>query len=175
MKTHGLTLIELIITLVIIMIITVLAVPNIKNFSNKSKTDAIVSQLLQAIHFTRSIAMVNNQMTTLCGSENFKTCSTYWHEGYIVLTPEKIYFTFRHIAHDGFLYWRAFPKGRNDVEFLPDGRLNAENGTFWYCVAKDKNPLFAILISQRGRPRVIFPDAKGEVTMDSGEVLSCII
>lgn len=164
---------ELLIVITIMTMVSAFAVPNLKTFFNKSKTDAIASQLLQAIHAARTLAISSHQLTILCGSENAKNCSATWHQGYVISSAEKIYYTFLHIAHDGFLYWRAFPKGRNDVEFLSNGKLNAENGTFWYCVPHNLNPLFAIPISQNGRARIIYPNAKGEVVMKTGETLEC--
>ncbi|HEX2548579.1 MAG TPA: GspH/FimT family protein [Gammaproteobacteria bacterium] len=169
----GFSLLELLITLIIIVIIAAFAIPNLKHFLYQSEVDALAPELIQAIQLARSESIINHQTTTLCGSDNFKTCSNHWDEGYMVLDTEKVHYTFRSTRYHGFLHWRAFPKGKNDVTFLADGSLNAENGTFWYCVAREKNPLFAIAVSQSARARVINPNAAGEIKMDSGELLQC--
>ncbi len=160
----GFSLLELLITLSIIAILAVLTLPSYREFLVKSQDQVMSAQLLRAINLTRSEAIARNAVVSLCKNQ----------DGYIIFSADKIIYKFRDISRDGILNWRAFPLDRDKLQFLPSGWPNAENGTFWYCHHAAKNPAWAIVLSQSGRARIVYPDKAGEIDDDKGRALGCV-
>jgi type IV fimbrial biogenesis protein FimT len=143
-------------------IVLVIAIPSQKNLLTQSKSDVIRLQLVRAINLTRHEAILRGEKVTLCSSANQTTCSGRWKEGYLIVSHEKVIYTFLNPANTGELYWRAFPNHQTQLDYLPSGELASENGTFWYCLPVAKNPSWAIVLSQSGRAREVVPNQKRE-------------
>ncbi len=168
----GFSLLEMLIVLSIISIILVFSLFPQKIFLDKANDQVASSQLLRAINLTRSESITRGIPVTLCKSTDKQTCGGEWKEGYIVIADQKVLFTFQ-MREKGELRWRSFPWYRNDLQFLPTGLLNSENGTFWYCASKNKNPSWAIMISLTGRARLALPNKEGNICDDKGEFITC--
>ena len=157
-KVSAFSLIELLITLSIIIILLAITLPSEKLFFNNTVDQLAAYQLLRAIQLARQEAMVRGSKVTLCQSQDARNCGGDWRDGYIIQANQKTLFSFKSKA---FIHWRAFPKTRTDLQFLPNGMTYAENGTFWYC---DQDKVrWAIVISQSGRARMVWPDKWGKV------------
>lgn len=152
---NGFSLLEMLVTMSIILILLSLTIPSQKNRLVKSRADIMRLQLLRAIHFTQIDAITKKELVTLCQSADQKTCSGHWKDGYIMLANKKVIDVFVNPVNQGELYWRAFPANQAQLDYLPSGMLRAENGTFWYCLSDEKNPSWAIVVSQSGRAREI--------------------
>lgn len=163
-KTKGFSLSELLIVLSILIILLVVTVPSQSIFFKKTQEQIIRSQLFHAIQIARNEAMVRGVRVTLCKSDDLKTCGGDWRNGYIMHANAKLLFVFQNTNNDGKIYWRAFPKNREDLLFLPTGATHSENGTFWYC--QKTHLRWAIIISQSGRVRIVYPDKNGNVPVD---------
>ncbi len=162
---NGFSLLEMLIAFFIIAILLNMAIPSQKMLLTQSKADIIRFQLLRAINLARYEAMMRKEVVTLCQSADQKTCSGHWKDGYIILSNEKVVYTFLNVANQGDLYWRAFPKNQIQLHYLPSGALQAENGTFIYCLPMSKQPSWAIVLGQSGRAR--------EVDVRQGFVQQC--
>jgi type IV fimbrial biogenesis protein FimT len=170
-KYVGFSLLELLIVLSIIAILSTLGIISIQSFQQKSQAEVIKSQLLRAIQVTRSEAILRNEKIILCHSHDQKTCSGSWQEGFIVKSASRVLHVFQSFFTNGTLHWRAFPLDREELEFLPTGVPHAENGTFWFCTAK--NPAWAMILNKAGRVRMVYPNQQGIILDPKGILLVC--
>jgi type IV fimbrial biogenesis protein FimT len=155
---------------VLIVILMAFTVPNQTFLIQKTNAQVSSAELLRAIQLARSEAILREETVSLCKSDNQQTCSGAWESGYIITTKNQLLFAFRNNLR-GKIHWRAFPAGREDLQFNALGAPNSENGTFWFC--PDKNPAWAIMLSKSGRVRISFPDKSGTIKDDKGEVITC--
>ena len=168
----GFSLIELILVLFIAAILLMIMVPSQKIFLDHAAERSRGSQLFQAIHLSRNAAISHNKPILLCKSSDHKMCSGGWQDGYIILENKKVMSVFQNNPADGVLYWRSSLR-RDYLEFMPEGTTHGENGTFWYCPNEAVNPVWAIIVSQSGRAREVFPDQFGKIKDAEGKWLSC--
>ncbi len=156
MNADGFSLLEILVVLTIMFIVLAIAIPSERIFLTNAKVDVMRLQLQRAIQLARIEAITRGEIITLCGSLDKNTCSNHWEEGYIILANAKIIDIFYSIANQGQLHWRAFSSHQSQqLQYLPSGLSNSENGTFWYCLPKEKKPRWAIIISQSGRARQV--------------------
>lgn len=165
----GYTLIELLVSFAIALIILSIAIPSQQLFFQRTGDQMISSALLHAISLARNEAMTRGELITLCGSADLKQCDGQWQIGYMISSATEKLYRFQLIKPDGLLYWRTFPKNRDDLQFTASGLPNTQNGTFWYCRNGMKKPSWAIVLNQSGRAR--FVDADEQSLSDS---LACI-
>ncbi len=171
--TVGFSLLEILITLVITAILLTIAIPGFNKLSQDTQQTILSDELMRAIHLTRYLAMTNNQATVLCGSFDQKTCADEWPENYIILMQNKMKFSFQHKNNIGTLHWRNFPAHMHFLQFLPSGLPNFQNGTFWYCLKNSKSPAWAIILSQSGRARLVYPNAEGTMYDEKNKAILC--
>ena len=168
-KNNGFSLLELIIILVIAAIITAVTIPSFKLFLVKSEDQVAESELLRAINFAKSEAVLQNAKIILSKKET-------WQEGYVVLNNNTILYEheyeFQHHANN-ILHWRSAIKNHDYLEFSPSGLSGMGNGTFWYCHHGELNPVWAIVLNRIGRARSELPNSKGEIVDSEGKVLVC--
>ncbi len=169
----GFSLIELMAVLGIVAILTVMSITGFKFFSEKSTADVLSAQLIHAIHLTQSEAILRQDKVYLCGSSDQTTCLNDWKMGYIIRTTNRVIYHFQTIAGKGILHWRSFPLNKQTLEFLATGFPNAENGTFWFCRKETEKPMWAVVLNQAGRLRIVYPDRNGNILDDKGMELIC--
>ncbi|MCC2667528.1 MAG: fimT [Gammaproteobacteria bacterium] len=156
MNADGFSLLEIVVVLTIMFIVFTIAIPSERIFLMNAKVDAMRLQLQRAIQLARSEAITRGEIITLCGSSDKNTCSNDWDDGYIILANTKLIYIFYGTPDLGWLHWRAFSSHQSQqLQYLPSGMSNVENGTFWYCLPKEKTPRWAIVISQSGRARQV--------------------
>ncbi len=91
MKTsHGLTLIELMVTLAVFAIITVLAFPGFKLYQQNSNRVSQINDLVAVFNMARSEAVKRGLAVTVCASADQATCSNIndWTTGWIVFIDD---------------------------------------------------------------------------------------
>jgi type IV fimbrial biogenesis protein FimT len=177
MKTRnpGFTLIEFLIVSAIATILLVFSIPQFEDIYQRSHNKALLSQLLRIIKLACSTAIMTGKKVILCNSRDQKTCSGNWQDGYVVLSGDKVVFTSHSSTQKGSLHWRAFPFYLTYLEFLPSGLPNFQNGTFWYCSAASGKPVWAVMLSQSGRAREVYPEATGDIKDEKDKALNCLI
>ncbi len=173
-RKRGFSLIELLIVLSIIAVIATFGIISFTSFQQKAQAQLLQSQLLRAIQLTRNEAILRHELTLLCHSRDQLTCSGNWQDGFIVKTTERVIYGFQSsFSEKGILHWRAFPRGREQLEFLPTGFPHAENGSFWFCAANALYPAWAIMLNKAGRARVSLPNSQGIILDHKGGALVC--
>lgn len=162
----GFSLIELLFVLAIIAIISAISFPSFETFFTQSKEKILSEKLLRSIHLARSEAVSRHAVVLLSKSGE-------WKNGFIISTSGQVLDVFQNEPIEGDLHWRSFPLDRDHLEFLASGFPRAENGTFWYCARSAKNPVWAIMMSQSGRARLVWRDQSGQILDDKERVIVC--
>ncbi len=170
---NGFSLLELLVTISIMLMLVSLIIPSQKLVLVESKIDVMRMQLVRAINLTQIEAITRKEAVTLCPSLDQITCSGHWKDGYIILANKKVIYSFMNPVNQGQLYWRAFPSHQSQLDYLPSGMLRAENGTFWYCLAAEKNPRWVIVLSQSGRAREVVPEMQVGTVKEGETILRC--
>jgi type IV fimbrial biogenesis protein FimT len=165
--TRGMTLIELLSVLAIVAILASLAAPSFASLRRAVGVSTAASELLGALHFARSAAILNGLPVTLCLSADDFTCvssAAAAAKGWLVfLEPDaKVSASSRvvppvlrsfHVAGDVVVHG-----SRAAVTFWPTTRASTTS-TFDVCDAKRGAPGRAVIVSQLGRPRVAVEEA----------------
>lgn len=82
MKSHGLTLLELLVTLAILCIILTIGIPSFTKQISESRTKTATLALLDAIETTRATAVFRNQHVLL------QSTNQKWHEGWTLFVDK---------------------------------------------------------------------------------------
>src|SRR5689334_11720360 len=98
---NGFSLIELLITLSIIIIISAIGISSITSFQKNSQAEMLKSQFLRAIQLTRNEAILRNEKIILCHSQDQKTCSGFWQDGFIVKSNATVLHVFQPFSSKG--------------------------------------------------------------------------
>ena len=85
-REHGLTLIELMVTLAVAAILITVAVPGFGSLVAEQRLVTTTNQFVTALHLTRSEAVKRGNRVTLCASEDGSSCgsSNGYSSGWIV-------------------------------------------------------------------------------------------
>ncbi len=89
---HGLTLIELMVTLAVFAIVTVLAFPGFKLYQQNSNRVSQINDLIATLSLARSEAVKRNLPVIVCASADMATCSGVndWTTGWIAFIDDNL-------------------------------------------------------------------------------------
>ena len=84
-RSHGFTLVELMVTVAVIGILAVIAVPGMTALINNSRLNAQAEELVSSLQLARAEAVRRNARVTVCPSTDGSTCasSTSW-SGWVI-------------------------------------------------------------------------------------------
>lgn len=87
-SSAGFTLIELMITLLVLAILLTVAIPSFRTFILNNRLSTDVDSLVNALNYTRGIALTNNSNVLICpfNAANSTACGNNWSAGWIVVT-----------------------------------------------------------------------------------------
>jgi len=175
--------VEVLVVLAMSAILLGLTVPHLRSYFVRTQDDLLQAQLLRTIQFAQVEARARRVPVAICKTKNNNTCSGHWNDGQLVFVNEnedgivhdkkQILAVMQPLASQGMLHLRSFPIYRDYLLFLPTGFMHSDNGTFWYCHTADKLPVWAILLGQSGRTRVLYPDKWGEIKDSKDKLLVC--
>jgi type IV fimbrial biogenesis protein FimT len=166
-RSHGVTLIELMITLSILAILATLAGPSFTDARYNAQRTAEVNGFLHGLFLARSEAIKRGQVVTMCKSIDGSTCAdsdAAWAEGWMVfVNTDRDAQPQRDVGEDVLLVHAAWPTGtinsnRQSYSFRPFQQA-VINGTLVFCDPRGSAHARAIIISHTGRPRVAQRDA----------------
>ena len=179
----GFTLVEMMIVISVLSILMSLSVPSFSAMFKRHKASGEADNMVSLIYLARSEAIKNNQVVTICRSENGLECGNDWKNGWLIFVDnnrngskdinEKILRSGQ--AGNGYqLSFRAFGSTRY-LRFTPLGITLAQNGTFKLCPEdNDDRYARAVIISKTARARLA-KDADGDGIYEAanGSPLSC--
>jgi len=159
-RMHGQTLVELMVCLLIGGIVLTLALPAFTSTLQRNQQTQAVNQLLGALHYARSSAVMGRKTIALCSGDAPCNPEQTWQNQLLI---------FNDLNKNGQLdngeallqqlplskgyswYWSNF-RSRPYMQFEADGTTRALNGTLTLCHAD--TPTRQIVINLTGRARL---------------------
>ncbi|WP_133406055.1 GspH/FimT family pseudopilin [Parashewanella tropica] len=84
---HGVTLVELVITIAIAAILLTIGVPSLTNLYEGTRADSNIERIQNTFHFARNQAISLGRRVKVCPSVD-DTCTSNWIQGAIVFTDD---------------------------------------------------------------------------------------
>lgn len=175
MNIHGFTLLETLIAITLITLLTTLSLPFLRHFSTIAHDQLLQSQLLNAIETASQEARHRGVPVVL---RLDKTQSLFMifideNDDGIVSGKEQMIAVLQIKLRNGRLFWRAYPRYRDYLLFLPWGLMRSDNSSFWFCHANDAAPVWAVTLNKSARTRVVYPDQNGVIKDGQMKLLRC--
>ncbi len=165
-RQTGFTLLELLTTLGVATLLMTIAVPSFTTVSLNSKRASSTNELVSALHYARSSAIVSNARYTACTSGNGTACEAVgWDQGWLAFADSNS----NGVVDVGETVSRAglgvdglsvvsgeFP---NFFVYRPNGRVmgavvTTNSGNFTVCDKRGAEHARVIIIDTSGRPRL---------------------
>jgi len=149
-RNQGFTFIDVVITVSILAVISAIAMSAINDFIERSRQQALLSQLQDTIQNARAKAVLRRQTVVLCGTRNMDTCSNDWRNGWLTkleTTGKKLALTQLTGAKE--LHWIGF--GNQQIRFYENGTSPWSNGRFYQCYKR--RIAWQLILSRQGRLR----------------------
>ncbi len=179
LKCDGFNLLELMVVVAIVGILTGIGVPSLTHLIESAQTDNAQSTLRKAIATTRSLALSQRGVATLCPDER---CAGEWSDGYLLFADknnnarlddeETIYQRFRN-NDKTIIEWRGSGKA-NYLKFSSTG-VARQFGRFHLCPKNGKpSNARAMVLNRQGRLRIYQDRDKNGVVEDvNGQEPEC--
>ena len=160
-RTHGFTLLELLVTLSVAVVLGSVALPWLARSVAINQRLVATHQLVGNVQFARAEAIKHGEVVGLCPSSDGVTClpgTDAWVQGFLVFrdtTPGRPY---RAERREDLLRVDRWPPAvdvranREMFVFRPLARRST-NGTFRVCHERRSVPPRAVVVAPTGRPR----------------------
>ncbi len=149
-RNQGFTLIELIVTSSILAIIFSIAVPAMADLIARSRQQALLNQVQDAIQKARAKAVLDRQMVVVCGTSDKTNCSSDWRNGWLTRAePTGRILAVTQLPAAGELRWIGF--GDQRIRFYENGTSPWSNGRFYQCYKQ--RIAWQLILSRQGRLR----------------------
>ena len=132
-RTHGFTLIELMVTLVVATILITVAVPGFQTIIQNNRVAAQSNELLTALTLARSEALKRGEQVSVCSSDDQADCDaapgTNWVNGWIVFVDDDADGT-RDVGEELIRVWDGLAGSptltgsTNTIQYLPSGLID---------------------------------------------------
>jgi type IV fimbrial biogenesis protein FimT len=184
-RMSGVTIVELLVALAVAGVLLGLALPNFRDFAERSRSAAVLNQLIGAVQTARHAAITLRTAVTLCpGTAIGCGPRDSWHDGALVFADrnangridggEEILRSFPPLPAGTRVYWRSF-RNRSYLQINATGLTNWQNGHLLYCPA-NRNVHFAraVIINAQGRVRSAPDTNRDNIAEDAnGDPLVC--
>lgn len=177
-RQNGFTLMELLTTMAVAALLASMAVPSFTTLSLNSKRVSSTNELVSAMHYARSSAVLRNARFTVCPTSNGTACEAVgWNQGWLAfadLNSDQAVNFGETVSRSGLgaaglsVVSAEFP---NFFIYRSNGRVmgavaTTNTGNFTICDRRGANHARVIIIDTSGRPRL-------SKTMSDGSVPAC--
>ena len=142
LKSKGLTLVELLVTLSLVILLVTLSAPGLSEQMQKQHAKATVMRLRKAITMAKTQAITTSTFTTLCRSAEGIACNGKWEQGILMFLDtdgnrklDKEHTKIAYLRFPKFygqIYWHAF-QNRQYLQLTPSGATRYRNGSSIIC------------------------------------------
>ncbi len=156
MKQHGLTLVEILITIIILGILLSIATPVFTELMHKYRASSYMQQFSRHLHYARIKASLTQSSVKVCPTAG-RQCDGDWQFSPIQLAlidpSGQATQLLREIPQVPVRHRLSY--NRQQLHFRRDGSLDAlENGTFIYCPPASYQWHYRLVLNQAGRNRL---------------------
>ena len=160
-RQHGLTLIELLVTLTSMTVLSVAATSLLPGFIQQNRIAAAFNDIVAAIHLARSEAIMRRRQVVLCPSTDGRTCgnSADWPQGWLLFASHD-----RERDPDEPLLRVGNPLGpgihlrsgnyRKRIAWQANGSSPGANSSFTFCGSNRRVNPRVLCLSNSGRVRL---------------------
>jgi len=173
MRTHGFTLLELLVTLAVMVILIGFVAPAMANLIERNQGTTLSNQLLTSLNLARHTAVLHGRTVAVCKSADGTKCTSDgdWSQGWIVFEDIEKNGDCQFSAttntcagggrllqyHEGSSNQKITLHGNQNVSriisYNPQGRAAMSNGTLTVCRKRNNEVLSGMVISPTGRIR----------------------
>ncbi len=186
-NNHGLTLIELIVTMAVFSILVAIAAPSFNAFTDSSRRAGEVNLLSGALSYARSEAIKRNSNVSVCArTSGAETCSgaNDWKNGWLVFDDpdndgtfdagETLLRVFKPIS-TGSSITETSGTPLSSITYKGSGFITVASAEFKYCGNRGAIDARAIIVSRTGRARLSIDGTDADKTHEdsSGTNLTC--
>ncbi|MAF83771.1 MAG: general secretion pathway protein GspH [Chromatiales bacterium] len=161
MRVHGLTLIELLVTLTVVVVIMLAGVPALQNLLMGQRMTAQINDFVHSVFLAKQSAHTRQTETVICKSSTGRRCEpgADWSDGWLMFANQDQDYPATVDANEPVLaIGDAFRHGNihgNRREFVFRAfEIRSTNGTLVFCDARGAAHARAVVISYTGRPRI---------------------
>ncbi len=157
-------MIELLIVIVLVGLMTTISITSIRSLLNNTVSDSEQQTMLSILKQARNHALTANVTVVVCPIDINGNCIAAWEETWIVFidnnanknisASERVLLTYQPKGQNILLRFSGFGASSRYIQFIPQGRMKANNGTLVYCQAGDLSYARVIIINRQGRARV---------------------
>ena len=162
-RQQAFGLVELLMVLVLLGIIFGVAVPSFGNLLERTRQNAEVDQLVDAINLARGTAITRNKVLSLCAGNDLCDGSARWRQQILIFLDDNRNgqrdageVLLRQLQLPAGLNWNwSNSRSQKHLAFLPSGLTHRLNGTFTLC--QGERAIRDVVISVTGRVRFRTP------------------
>jgi type IV fimbrial biogenesis protein FimT len=161
MRTAGLTLIELLVTLTIVVIIATVGVPTLRTLILSQRMTAQINYFVHGIFLAKHSAHTRQTETVICKSPTGRRCEpeAEWSDGWLIFVnldrdrPASVDADEPVLATSNAFDHGSIRANRREFVFRAF-EIRSTNGTLVFCDARGASFARALVISYTGRPRI---------------------
>lgn len=113
-----------------------------------------MNQIITALHYARSEAVLRQEPVKFCPSDNHIQCGGNWRNGQLVTAVSgKILQAYPGLPSSTHLFWKSSLGDNENIRWLPSGFTAGQSGSFYYC-PRDLRYAKRIVILRSGRIRI---------------------
>lgn len=179
-RQHGVTLLEMMVTLAIAAILLMAVAPNVQSILTKNKVSAEINEVSGILQFARYTAIDEQTTAVVCPSSDFTNCSNDWNAAKMVFidanangardSAEMLLLTSQPISSTN-----TMSASENSIRFLDSGGVQAAINITLCPKSKDATFSRALFVSLQGRTRISVDNNNDGIHEDSAGVnLSCL-
>lgn len=165
-KSKGITLIELMVTLLLVSTLIASASPIFSTLLRENQLNNQTTELTRALYYARSQALALGQSVLICPLDSTLNCATQnkkiWTQGWFVAVDQN---NNRNFDVQTDVKLRIFQNQKNNVDiisnraavavFSSDGNATGSNRTFTLCHKYDNKVARQVVLSNSGRHRLV--------------------
>ena len=181
-KHIGLNLYEVLVVLALMVTLASLSQPILSTILHNQRDETLKTNLKHALLLSKQYAITSHDTLVFCVGHDAKCFkqpiteallyADTFHDGKLY-TRSQLRRSFALPTVKGTLLLRTYPHYRQAILLSAHERLTSDNGTFWFCAHKKRQPTWAVSMNRHGLIHDLTPTANGDIIDAKGNQLAC--